>query len=88
MTAPITGFPAFDLRPAQRFVTTHGQDGKGVFLPDDHGDHHRVILDGTAVCNIIYSTKGDQVNMNDEADVKHAKENEVTLSCPRFSCNC
>ena len=74
---PYTGFPASDLRQPKRLVTSHNEDGKGVFLPEDDGDHHRVILDGTAVCNIIYSTQGNPVNLNEDADVKRAKDNEV-----------
>lgn len=76
LSHPYKGFPATDLRHPKRLVTTHNQDGKGVFLPDDDGDHHRVILDGDAVCNIIYSTQGNPVNINKEADVKRAEENE------------
>ena len=77
---PIKKFPADDLRDAKRFTTTHNEKGQGVFLPDDHGDHHKIMLDGLAVANIIYSTKGELVDLNNEKDVKRAKEHEVSRS--------
>lgn len=71
------GFPAPGLHKTQRLITGHGPDGKGHFLYTDAGDHHRVMGEGQAVANIIYSTKGDPVELNDEADIKYARENEV-----------
>ena len=78
---PIKRFPADDLRAAKRFTTTHNEKGLGVFLPDDHGDHHKVMLDGLAVANIIYSTKGELVDLNNDKDLKRAKEHEVRCTC-------
>jgi hypothetical protein len=74
---PITRFPADDLRHAKRFITTHSKDGRGVFLPDDSGDHHKVMVQGKGVATIIYSTQGAQVDLNDEKDIEFAKKNEV-----------
>lgn len=77
---PITKFPAEDLRPARRYISTHNKDGKGVFIADDDGDHHRLMVQGQAVANIIYSTKGNPIDMNNEADIAYAKNNEVNYT--------
>lgn len=74
---PITKFPAEGLRHARRFITTHNKEGKGVFAVDDDGDHHRIMVDGLAVANIIYSTSGNPVDMNDDNDLVYARDNEV-----------
>lgn len=79
---PITGFPAPGLRNITRFITTHNKDGEGVFLPEDHGDHHRVMLNGIAVGNIIYSTRENPVDLTDDVDLKLAAEKEVRSSTP------
>jgi len=78
IAGPITRFPADDLRHAKRLITTHNAKGKGVFLPDDDGDHHKIMLNGQAAANIIYSTQGAQVDLNNEQDIKFAKENEAS----------
>ena len=82
-SGPITRFPADDFRHAKRLITTHNSKGQGVFLPDDDGDHHKIMLNGLAAANIIYSSQGAQVDLNDERDIKFAKENEVM---PNFLC--
>lgn len=74
---PITKFPADDLRPAKRFITSHDASGQGVFVGDDNGDHHRVMVRGKGVANIIYSTSSNPVDLNNEADIAYARENEV-----------
>ncbi|KAH8657728.1 hypothetical protein BX600DRAFT_514282 [Xylariales sp. PMI_506] len=76
---PITRFPADDLRPTRRFITTHNADGKGVFLADDEGDHHKLLVNGQAVANIIYSTHGSQVDLNNEKDVAFAAGSEPPI---------
>ena len=80
--APITKFPADGLRAARRFTSGHNKEGKGVFVGDDEGEHHRIMVEGGAVANIIYSTAGNPVDMNDDKDLKFAKENEVRLPFP------
>lgn len=80
----ITKFPAEGLRHARRFITSHNEKGQGVFVVDDDGDHHRIMVQGEAVANIIYSTKGAKVDLNDEKDLKYAKEKEVLYSLPPF----
>lgn len=77
---PITKFPADDLRPARRFITSHNEKGEGVFVVDDDGDHHRIMVQGQAVANIIYTTKGAKVDMNDDKDMEFAKNNEVRIT--------
>ncbi|KAF9248078.1 hypothetical protein DTO013E5_4960 [Penicillium roqueforti] len=76
---PITKFPAEGLRHARRFITTHNKEGKGVFAVDDDGDHHRIMVDGLAVANIIYSTSGNPVDMNDDNDLVYARDNEPPI---------
>jgi hypothetical protein len=73
---PLTGFPAPGLRTSRRFITSHNKDGKGVFVVDDTGDHHRVNVGGRpGVGNIIYSTAETPVDMNDDKDMKYARDN-------------
>lgn len=74
---PITKFPAEGLRHARRFITSHNKDGDGVFVNDDDGDHHRVMVEGLAVANIIYSTAENPVDMNDDQDLAYARDHEV-----------
>lgn len=76
-TGPITKFPADDLRHAKRFITSHNASGQGVFVGDDNGDHHRVMVRGKGVANIIYSTRSNPVDLNNEVDIAYARENEV-----------
>ncbi|KAI1161558.1 hypothetical protein F5B18DRAFT_428883 [Nemania serpens] len=78
----ITKFPAEGLRHARRFITSHNEKGQGVFVVDDDGDHHRIMVQGEAVANIIYSTKGAKVDLNDEKDLKYAKEKEPAIHVP------
>ncbi|TGO60312.1 hypothetical protein BELL_1207g00040 [Botrytis elliptica] len=40
-------------------MTTHNEEGKGIFLPTDHGGHHEIMVNGHAVANIIYPTSGN-----------------------------
>lgn len=76
-SGPITKFPADDLRPAKRFITSHNAAGQGVFVGDDNGDHHRVMVRGKGVANIIYSTSSNPVDLNNEVDIAYARKNEV-----------
>ncbi|RWQ91365.1 hypothetical protein C8Q69DRAFT_510997 [Paecilomyces variotii] len=73
------GFPAPGLRPIQRHITGYNKDGKGHFLVTDTGDHHRVMGQNQAVANILYSTFENPVDLNDERDIKYARENEPGL---------
>ncbi|GLB08938.1 hypothetical protein AtubIFM57258_004847 [Aspergillus tubingensis] len=84
-TGPITQFPADGLRASKRLITSHNPEGKGVFITEDHGDHHKIMVRGKGVANIIYSTKGNPVDMTDDADVKFAKKNEPPLHIPNGS---
>ncbi|KAK4109675.1 hypothetical protein N656DRAFT_791805 [Canariomyces notabilis] len=61
---PLTGFPAPGLRASRRFITSRNKDGKGVFVVDDTGDHHRVLAGGRT-----------PVDMNDDKDMKYARDN-------------
>lgn len=81
---PITKFPADDLRPTRRFITSHDNNGKGIFVVDDDGAHHRVMVRGKGVANIIYSTGSTPVDMNDDKDMIYARDNEVHINRPSF----
>ncbi|KAI1377700.1 hypothetical protein F4677DRAFT_45320 [Hypoxylon crocopeplum] len=74
-----TGWPAPGLRRTVRHITGHNAEGKGIFLSTDCGDHHRIMGNQQALANIIYSTKETPVEINGDADVKYAKENEPGL---------
>ncbi|KAJ3574151.1 hypothetical protein NPX13_g4467 [Xylaria arbuscula] len=75
----VSTFPAPGLRRTVRHITGHNAEGKGVFLSTDDGDHHRIIGDKQAIGNIIYSTNQTPADLNDDADLKYAKENEPGL---------
>ena len=79
------GFPAPGLRRTIRHITGHNPHGKGVFLSTDCGDHHLIMGDQQAVSNILYSTTSTPVDLNDDADLRHAKENEPPLHYPNGS---
>ncbi|KAK5996474.1 Cupin-domain-containing oxidoreductase virC [Cladobotryum mycophilum] len=79
-SSQIKQFPADGLRHARRVISGHNKEGKGVFVVDDDGDHHRIICGGEAVGNIIYSTKGMPVDMNDDKDLKFARDNEPSIT--------
>ncbi len=79
---PITKFPADGLRASRRFISSHNKDGKGVFVVDDDGDHHRIMCNGQAAANIIYSTADSPVDMNNDKDLIYARDNEVRISSP------
>ena len=53
---PITQFPADGLRHSRRFITGHASDGKGRFIVDDDGDHHRVMVRGKG---LVFPTKNE-----------------------------
>jgi hypothetical protein len=72
-----TSHPVQGLPRVVRHITTHNAEGKSVFLSTDVGDHHRDLGDKSAIANIVYSTQGLPVELNGEADVKFARENEV-----------
>ncbi|KAI1800127.1 hypothetical protein F4811DRAFT_53465 [Daldinia bambusicola] len=76
------GFPAPGLPRTVRHITGFNPDGQSVFLSTDSGDHHRIMGEQQAVANIIYSTAETPVDLNDNADVKHAKVNEPPLHYP------
>ncbi|KIA75508.1 hypothetical protein HK57_00007 [Aspergillus ustus] len=75
----ITKFPADGLRPARRFITSHNEKGEGVFVADDDGAHHRIMVQGGAVANIIYSTADNPVDLNGDKDLIYARENEPAI---------
>ena len=77
---PLSTFPAPGLRDIQRNVTTHDENGVGVFLPADNGDHQSVMVNGGALANILYQTDGWPVDMNGDKDVKWAQATEVSIS--------
>lgn len=81
---PISRFPADDLRPITRYITSHNKQGKGVFVKEDDGNHHRVMVRGQGVANILYSTDSNPVDLNGDKDIDWAQKNEV--SCLPHRC--
>lgn len=72
-----TEWPVAGLSRVMRHITGHNVEGKSVFVSTDYGDHHRVIGEKQAIGNIIYSTNVTPIELNDDIDIKYAKENEV-----------
>ncbi len=73
------GFPAPGLRRTVRHITGHNDEGKTIFLTTDCGDHHSLMGEQQAIANILYSTMETPVDLNDNVDIKHAKEKEVSM---------
>ncbi|PYI36018.1 hypothetical protein BP00DRAFT_442030, partial [Aspergillus indologenus CBS 114.80] len=71
-----TDFPVTGLSRVVRHITGHDAQGQSVFLATDNGDHHRVLGEQQAIGNIIYSTNQSPVELNDDVDIKYARENE------------
>lgn len=82
-----TEFPVAGLTRVVRHITGHNAEGKSVFLSTDCGDHHRVMGEKQAISSIIYSTHETPVELNDDADIKYAKDNEVGVTSPRLLVN-
>ena len=72
---PVQGLPR-----VVRHITGHDAEGKSVFLSTDIGDHHRELVNKSAIANILYSTREHPVDLNGAADVKYARGNEVCLT--------
>ncbi|KAI5918415.1 hypothetical protein F4810DRAFT_692210 [Camillea tinctor] len=72
---PVQGLPR-----VVRHITGHNAEGKSVFLDTDVGDHHRVLGNGSAITNIVYSTSNHPVQLNGDVDVKFARENEPGIT--------
>ncbi|KAI0427504.1 NAD(P)-binding protein [Xylaria sp. FL1042] len=66
-------------RSSYRHITGHNSEGNGVFLSSDLGDHTRIMFDGRAVSNILYSTQQSPAELNGDVDVEKAKEREPPL---------
>ncbi|KAI2602119.1 hypothetical protein GGR54DRAFT_625633 [Hypoxylon sp. NC1633] len=79
---PFTKFPGEGLPDIKRYITTHNSLGEGVFLPSDNGDHHALMANGRGVQNIIYTTNGTAVELNDEVDIAQARDNRPGLHIP------
>lgn len=77
-SGPITQFPSEGLRKAKRFITTHNDEGKGIFLREDHGDFESVMGNGQAVRLDLFTTARFPIDMNGEKDVKWAASNRVS----------
>jgi hypothetical protein len=69
---PVQGLPR-----VVRHITGHDSEGKSVFLTTDIGDHHRELVNKSAIANILYSTNQHPVNLAGNTDIKYARENEV-----------
>lgn len=70
-------WPVHGLPRTARHITGYDEQGRSVFLSTDSGAHHRELVDKGALGNIIYSTNQNPVDLNNNADIKFAAENEV-----------
>ena len=73
-----TAHPVQGLPRVVRHITGHNAEGKSVFLSTDVGDHHRELVNKSAIANILYSTNQHPVELNGDVDVKYASKNEVS----------
>ncbi|KAI5861112.1 hypothetical protein GGS23DRAFT_576996 [Durotheca rogersii] len=89
-TAPVpeyyvSSFPAPGLRQIFRHITQNNAKGESQFLSSDHGEHYRRMVDNRAVANIIYSTRENPVDLNNNIDVQKAHEAEPPFHYPSGS---
>lgn len=75
-----TAHPVQGLPRVVRHITGHNTEGKSVFLSTDVGDHHRELVNRSAIANILYSTNQHPVELNGEVDVKYAQGNEPGIT--------
>lgn len=78
----VTPHPVQGLTRVVRHITGHNAEGKSVFLSTDVGDHHRELVNKSAIANILYSTNEHPVNLNGDVDVKYSRENEACSKIP------
>lgn len=79
---PVVSFPAPGLPDQNRHIIGHNDEGKSVFLMSDNGDHAAVMVEGAAAQNIPYSTNCTPVDLDDDKDIKFARENNVRIVYP------
>ncbi|KAK8044424.1 hypothetical protein PG993_004448 [Apiospora rasikravindrae] len=75
---PVQGLPR-----VVRHITGHDVEGKSVFLATDVGDHHRELVNKSAIANILYSTNQHPVNLNGDVDIQYARKTEPGLTVKR-----
>ncbi|KAI1771732.1 cupin domain-containing protein [Hypoxylon cercidicola] len=85
-SGPCTEFPAPGLRNPFRYITGHNEKGEADFLQTDHGDHRDVMLGGAAAQTIMYSAKGNPVQITDNVDLEFAKNNRPAVHVPNGVC--
>ncbi|KAF3067448.1 hypothetical protein GL218_08637 [Daldinia childiae] len=81
----VHSFPAPGLNQIVRHITGNNANGESRFLCSDHGEHYRFMLEHQAVANIIYSTRETPVDLNANADIIKAHEQEPPLHYPNGS---
>nr|BDX35605.1 cupin domain-containing protein StrE [Stachybotrys sp.] len=72
--------PVHGLPRVVRHITGHNSEGKSVFLSTDGGEHHRGLVNKSAVVSTLYSTQQHPVDLNAGADIKYARKNELGIS--------
>ncbi|KAK8067436.1 cupin domain-containing protein [Apiospora saccharicola] len=72
---PIQGLPR-----VVRHITGVNTEGKSVFLSTDTGDHQKELVKKSGLANILYTTREHPVDLNGDADVKYARENEPGIT--------
>lgn len=70
---PVQGLPR-----VVRHITANDAQDNSVFLSTDVGDHHRELVNKSAIANILYSTNQVPVDLNGDLDVKYAQQNDVS----------
>jgi quercetin dioxygenase-like cupin family protein len=75
-----TPHPVQGLTRVVRHITGRDAEGASVFLATDVGQHHRELVDKSAIASILYATKEHPVSLDDEQDVKFARENEPGMT--------
>ncbi|KAI1660855.1 hypothetical protein F4813DRAFT_266251 [Daldinia decipiens] len=81
----VHSFPAPGLRQIVRHITGNNANGESRFLSSDHGEHYRFMVEHQAVANIIYSTRETPVDLNANADIIKAHEQEPPFHYPNGS---
>ena len=68
------------LPPVVRHTTGRNAEGKSVFLSTDNENHHRELVNKSAIATINYSTYQHPIELNGDVDIEYAHENEVRTS--------
>ncbi|KAI1426164.1 cupin domain-containing protein [Xylaria sp. FL1777] len=85
-SGPLENFPAPGLRTPKRIITGHNEQGNADFLQANQGDHLAAMLGGAAAQSIIYSVKGNPIQITGDVDLEFAKNNRPSVHVPNGVC--